>query len=1269
MRITAIRGRGLASLYDPFEILLDRGPLAQSGLYSISGQTGAGKSTILDAMCLGLFGETPRLRGRGKSKIGRLDPGQDDLRLSDRDPRALLSRGCGEGFAEVEFVGVDKEKYRARWSVRRSRKSSTGRLQKAGLDLFRVADDRCLSDHTTSKTLSAISHKLGLSFDQFCRSVLLAQGDFAAFLRADDKERADLLERMTGTQVYKELSIACHLRNRDEQKEVGSAQHAVAALEVWDEEQTQRKQEALVQQRTALGAAKAKLEGLSAQKALFERREELKVQLEHATQVLAKDREAWQQAAKEREELAALVAVESLRPLFDQEKALQEKREKVRLALETTEQSLGQQQELVEKSTGVLKEHQVKLSRARDAFAALKGPLAQARALDLRLSQLEPSVQRADSELQEARIRLQEMAEKEKRQEESLAAIAQKRARLSQAWPEFEASVELFGRKDELLGVLDDLFALQIEHKAKEAEIQKAKGQEQSLMDALEKVKAQAKSIKEEQDRLGEQGRPSPEQASVFPALQPWTRRMQKAGGIAQTLAQDSRRLQQIVEGLDTQKELKSKLEKELSQVQEDQTRERARLEGLELRLQEAVAIRDEASAMELMREHRSKLQEGKPCPLCGSTQHPILHNEAPLPATEIDAASKRMQMLGQEIKDSQGRGVDHEKKVVMLQTRLEPIPGQMEQAQSELSALRERRQELGAQYEACLQGWEAALCPAAEPTFVALRTLDPGKEGDVKDLVQGDQRRLQLVGEAVSALDAEVLRLDKARLAAEQARKQEEELRRTRDTLLEKERSLSASLTQQSTRRAKASSEDEALVDRSKALKARLTGLWSAAPGPWRNKPESLQALATQVRTWLENVAQAMQSSKTLEQEDAAGKEQLQEIQKQTAIEQTRHADLQKSLLAQRTQLDGLKASRGELLSGEGVEQVEARHNAQLAAHEQASAEQASALESQRHRWTELKTTRESLTQQRAALVEEHQKASAAFEEKRQSFGQSSQELREKLSVPASRVAQLRTKIDGLDQALAASQTLHESRRKDLEKDQAKTPQLPEMEKLRVELEHATHCAEEGQKAVTQTELEIKQNEEKRSKQRELLLAHQEQIARAKRWGQLNDLIGHSEGYRFQRYAQGLSLDRLLLLANRHLQDIDRRYRLARVQGDSLDLQVVDTMMGDEIRSIHSLSGGESFLVSLALALGLSSLSAMHTRVESLFIDEGFGTLDRESLEQVLAALDALQATGRQVGLISHVEGMAEQLGAQVRVLSCGHGKSQIRVQGRQDA
>jgi len=154
---------------------------------------------------------------------------------------------------------------------------------------------------------------------------------------------------------------------------------------------------------------------------------------------------------------------------------------------------------------------------------------------------------------------------------------------------------------------------------------------------------------------------------------------------------------------------------------------------------------------------------------------------------------------------------------------------------------------------------------------------------------------------------------------------------------------------------------------------------------------------------------------------------------------------------------------------------------------------------------------------------------------------------------------------------------------------------------------------------------------------------------------------VGSADGKKFRTFAQSLTLEALLTLANEQLSRLNRRYRLQRIPGCELEIQIIDQDMGDEIRAINSLSGGETFLVSLAMALGLSALSASDTPIESLFIDEGFGTLDSETLETALSVLDELQSQGRQVGIISHVDGLATHIPIQLQVVKLGGGRSRV--------
>ena len=165
--------------------------------------------------------------------------------------------------------------------------------------------------------------------------------------------------------------------------------------------------------------------------------------------------------------------------------------------------------------------------------------------------------------------------------------------------------------------------------------------------------------------------------------------------------------------------------------------------------------------------------------------------------------------------------------------------------------------------------------------------------------------------------------------------------------------------------------------------------------------------------------------------------------------------------------------------------------------------------------------------------------------------------------------------------------------------------------------------------------------------------------------WGHLNSLIGSREGVKYRKFAQGLTLDHLVYLANQQLEHLHGRYQLARKSKGELELEVVDTWQGDVSRDTKTLSGGESFLVSLALALALSDLVSHKTSIDSIFLDEGFGTLDGETLEIALDALDSLNASGKMIGVISHVDALKERIPVQLKVSnSVGMGFSSLEKQ-----
>ncbi|WP_458526905.1 AAA family ATPase [Onishia taeanensis] len=263
MKILAIRLENLASLAGHQELDFTAAPLRDAGLFAITGPTGAGKSTLLDALCLALYGNTPRLRGARQDQARVPDSGDTDV--TSFDPRTLLRRGAGQGHAEVDFLGRDGRRYCARWAVRRARGKPDGRLQGAEQSLTDLDADRLLTAQKREfdKQLPAV---LGLNFDQFTRAVMLAQSEFAAFLKADDNARSDLLEKLTDTAEYSKLSIAAFQRAKTAHQAVARLNAHLADDQPAEPEARAELEHAAKATQQALTHLKAQEEALKAQK-------------------------------------------------------------------------------------------------------------------------------------------------------------------------------------------------------------------------------------------------------------------------------------------------------------------------------------------------------------------------------------------------------------------------------------------------------------------------------------------------------------------------------------------------------------------------------------------------------------------------------------------------------------------------------------------------------------------------------------------------------------------------------------------------------------------------------------------------------------------------------------------------------------------------------------------------------------------------------------------------------------------------------------------
>jgi exonuclease SbcC len=258
---------------------------------------------------------------------------------------------------------------------------------------------------------------------------------------------------------------------------------------------------------------------------------------------------------------------------------------------------------------------------------------------------------------------------------------------------------------------------------------------------------------------------------------------------------------------------------------------------------------------------------------------------------------------------------------------------------------------------------------------------------------------------------------------------------------------------------------------------------------------------------------------------------------------------------------------------------------------------------------------------------------------------------------------AALRTRLNNGEQALIG-------RTKSNRDAQSKLPDAARADALSLEGLTAQRISKESDRQGLDQKLgafqeELRQDDERRKSQLELGGQIEAAEREFHRWARLSALIGSANGNVFSRFAQGLTLERLVGVANRHLAQLNPRYSMRRSTEDldGLELEIIDHYQADVARPMRSLSGGESFLASLALAVGLSELASGKTAIESLFIDEGFGMLDADTLETAMAALEGLQARGKTIGVISHVDAMKERITTQIRIQKRDGGRSILEI------
>ncbi|MEI7671038.1 MAG: AAA family ATPase [Deltaproteobacteria bacterium] len=1219
MRILGVRFKNLNSLVGVWQVDFTHPSYASDGIFAITGPTGAGKTTIMDAVCLALYGSTPRL--------GKITKSSNEI----------MSRQTGECFAEVTFE-TGKGRYRCHWSQHRARKNPDGELQQARHEIADTDTDRIL-ESKINQVGEFIDEVTGMNFERFNRSMLLAQGGFAVFLQASPNERSPILEQITGTGIYSQISVKVHERRAKEIEIRELLQAELKGIQILSEDEErdlrtgltkkQQQETELAEKVKEMGKALAWLEGMVVLEKKLGELDKKQQDFEQRRQTFAPESKRLEKSRKALGLEGDYRGVAVLRGLQDSEirelkgaVAILPEKEKAdaeALAVRQTTEALLNEARARQMSEGEV------IKKVRDLDARLGEQKKQLAEKDKTIGETEKQgesyrsfIKSGEQEQKETHTALEAIREYRTKHaidaalmtnlsaiERGFALLRDTEAKRVKAMNAFSTAA---GKKESALA---ECAKRDVAHEKIRQEFEKSQNDLKGLTDEIQVI-LQGREIgrwRNETDTLKERERLLVQAGETSERIDRTSTVLNGLKTRLETLSTGSVRILGEIKSCTDQKTL---LEKDMVS-QETQVSLLSRIRDLE--------------------GERKRLEDGKPCPLCGATEHPYAKGNVPV--------LSNMEVGLQKTKDEFKKTSDHLNKLEADRVR---SAAEIQHTEKEIA---EKRAALDADEKQCA---DALL-------KLSIEVSQDDRAGKVREEITGVQAKIAETTDIVA----------RAEKKGQQEKSAQTALEKTRKTFDNAGKALQEARHNLET----AGRDHERLGKDSAALaeeteKARAAVLADVEPFGISQIPlDSLDALLKDLTgrkdIWLVKEAEQTKREK-----------QIDELKVAIEQHQALLGSLEKDQAARRKERDGLKGEY-ESLSG-----------------------------SRRELFGEKKADLEE-----KRLAEEVDKAGKALEKAREDYGQVEKEI----SAMKEKIASLQGKTDQRAKELAQAEQrwreriigagfaneadylslrLGEEERELLaEKDQALVKEKTELDARRQDRSQA--LAGEREKKLTDQSAEtlkenistgdadlkelrldiggiaksLSDNERQRKNQEERLKNIEAQKKECVRWDELHQLIGSADGKKFRNFAQGLTFEMMTAHANRQLRKMTDRYLLIRDATQPLELNVIDNYQAGEIRSTKNLSGGESFIVSLALALGLSQMASRNVRVDSLFLDEGFGTLDEDALETALETLAGLRQDGKLIGVISHVAALKERIGAQIQVIPEAGGRSSLSGPG----
>lgn len=1204
MRILSLRFNNLNSLKGEWKVDFTQAPFVDNGLFAITGPTGAGKTTLLDAICVALYHRTPRL---------------DTLSTSSNE---IMTRGEAECSAEVEFE-VKGIAYRAFWSMRRSRGKADGNLQPAVVELAEVETGKVLATQIKKKS-DLIEQVTGLDFARFTKSMMLSQGQFAAFLNAKEGERAELLEELTGTEIYGRISERVHQHFAAAKTQLQTMQAKADGVILLSEEQLAEIETELAALTASQAVHKGQQTQLQEQLKWWRDHAMLVVESSQAKQAIGNAEADLEQAKPQLEQLRLSQPAEALRAPFQLWQETLQQRDKSTDQLAPAEHQSTQSERQCAEVKQQLELAEQNVAKQKSAHQHLTERIEKVLPLDSEIRSVQEQSNKQKSEL----------STQLHKQQEQKQLLANNAVKIEQNKQQQQTHQRFLSEHEQDKQLSGNLGQWRSEYTYIEAERKQAKQGKQELTNFQTQAQTLAQSLVNLQAECDKQNLNSDQLNKELTTAQATLADKQNG----KTL-EDLEQQQQTVNALLGQSHQWSNWQQQWASHFEEAKTITVHVTQLEqqtdILLKEQQSLRDlyvaqnqlckSTSLLLGQEEHlahfRTTLEKGDDCPLCGSTEHPKLEQYKALdvPQTLRDKAEQealleqtkqRGEQVSADLAVKQRHLEDQKQKRVSIEQAKQSLEQQW-QAEPNLPA------ELDITQPQSVATWQQALNEQGQNDQRVIRNIK-----DQQNLCRGLEQKAQQALVVLSSQQTELKLAQQQQVNVfEQTEAKSLVLAKQDQALDAKLAELKSSLSQQGVDWPEQEF-TQWLADKQQAMQA------------YQSATELLQTCIQNLSLLEQSSAQQQAQCQELEHRVAVLQQGLEALNEQLAQKQAMRHQLfeDKDPAIERSQsqttLNEAEGALSEIVSTyQNVQSTQAKDVANLASLKAQILELTEKERQRNHEWTQLLTDSPfvNLDVFRAALL--------------------TPDLKEQL-------AQLK---QTLNSALERQQTLLASGEQKLAQlclhpkaqdwqDVAEESVVAQLTDVTSNYEHGAHKQGELNNQI-QSDKQYRQSQQALFDEIAVYQKEYDDIA------YLHGLIGSQKGDKFRKFAQGLTLDNLIYLANNQLDRLHGRYQLKRKQGEGLELMVLDTWQGDSERDTKTLSGGESFLVSLALALALSDLVSHKTSIDSLFLDEGFGTLDAETLDMALDALDNLNASGKTIGVISHIEAMKERIPVQLKV------------------